>query len=72
MLLTKKGLKIWVSGMIVVILSTAFSVAMESVSRGMEFWELLFIVFVLFPLVLGWVQRWYWTRGEPDDTTESL
>ncbi len=72
MLLTKKGLKLWGSGMIVVIMSVILTFLMtEEAIENMSLTELALIVLVLFPLALGWVQRWYW-KGESDDTEESL
>ncbi len=72
MLLTKIGLKLWGSGMLVVIMSTIFSEFMLQIVDTLSFWEIMFMVFVLFPMVLGWVQRWYWTRGTDDDEPAEL
>ncbi len=73
MLLTKRGLKLWGSGMIVVIMSVLLTLVMtEDAVENMSLTEAAIIVLVLFPLALGWVQRWYWTKGEPDDTVETL
>jgi len=69
MLLTKQGIKLWASGMIVIIMSTALSLGVATVAEGMSFWELAFIIFVLFPLAHGWVQRWFW-KGDDDEPAE--
>ncbi len=71
MLLTKKGLKLWGSGLLVLVMSALFSEAMSALTLDeMSLWELGFILFVLFPLILGWVQRWYWMRRVDDVSAE--
>jgi len=73
MLLTKKGLKIWGSGMIVLIMTFLFSLLMtEEYLNAMSLWELLFIGLLLLPLALGVAQNWYWTRGDSDDEPVEL
>jgi hypothetical protein len=56
--------------MLVVIMSTIFSEFMLQTVDTLTLWEAAFLVFVLFPLVIGWVQRWFWTRGVADDDPE--
>jgi len=73
MILTKKGLKVWGSGMIVMLMSVGFTMLLtEEYIASMTLWEMAAIVLVLFPLAIGAVQSWYWTKGEPDDTVETL
>ena len=73
MILTLKGLKLWGSGMIVLFMSFGFSMLMtEEYIGSMSNWEIVVVLFVLFPLALGAAQNWYWKRGETDDPVETL
>lgn len=71
MLMTKKGLKLWGSGMIMIAMSVAFVFLMtEDVVGSISLTTLAIYGLVLFPLAAGWVQRWYWTRGTDDAVPE--
>ena len=73
MLLTKKGFKIWGSGMIVMVMTFLFSELLTvEYMDAISLWELLFIGLLLLPLALGVAQNWYWTRGDSDDEPAEL
>lgn len=62
-MLTKAGLKLWASGMLMLLTSVVLGWLMtEKVVNSMSLGELAFIFLVLYPLVLGWMQRWFWLR----------
>ena len=63
MMLTKAGFKLWASGMLMLLTSVVLGVLLtEEVIDNMSLGELFVIFIVLYPLVLGWVQRWFWLR----------
>ena len=71
MMLTKAGFKLWASGMLVIIMDAVVGAlyteeTMDSLSLG----ELVFIFVVLWPLAIGWVQRWFWLRGTTQESTD--
>lgn len=70
MMLTWAGLKLWASGMLMLATTAVLGLLMtDDVIDGMSLGELAFIFLVLYPLILGWVQRWLWTptsKGERD------
>lgn len=62
MMLTWAGLKLWASGMLMLLMSVGLALLMtEKVIDSMSLGELTFIFLVLYPLAIGWVQRWLWT-----------
>jgi len=62
MMLTWAGLKLWASGMLTLLMSVVLALLMtEEVIDSMSLGELAFIFLVLYPLAIGWVQRWLWT-----------
>ena len=72
-LMTKKGFKLWGSGMLVVIMSVLFTFLMtEEYLENVSLAEMAIVILVLYPLAIGWAQRWYWTRGDSDDEPAEL
>jgi len=63
MLVTKKGFKLWGSGMLVLACTFVLGLLMtEEVIDGMSLGELAFIFLVLYPMAIGVTQRWFWNR----------
>jgi len=59
MLVTKKGLMLWSSGFLALLIILASSFIVPHLSFG----EMMFWFFVIQPLSIGWVQRWFWLRS---------
>ena len=61
MIVTKKGFRLWWSGMQATIMMSVLGLLFADVS---EEWPLALAAIVwlmLFPMAIGWVQRRYWT-----------
>lgn len=72
LMITKKGLKLWGSGMIMLIMGAVYSFLIDPAFDTMSLGELAFCTLVLLPLATGWAQKWYWTRGADDAVQEDL
>ena len=63
MIITLKGLKAWGSGIVVMVMSAGFTMLMtEAYVESMSIWEMVVLLFIIFPLALGITQNWYWSQ----------
>ena len=62
MLVTKAGLKLWRSGALVLVVSVPFMLLIEYEGEQWSLGMLAFMVLVMQPLAIGWMQRWFWLR----------
>ena len=63
MMLTKAGFKLWISGALVLAVSVPFMLLLEYEGDQWSLEMLIFMVLVMQPLAIGWVQRWFWLRS---------
>ena len=62
MILTKAGIKLWVSGMLVILTTAVLGLLVtDDVLASMSLGEMAFVFLVVYPLAIGWTQRWMWT-----------
>jgi len=69
MLITKKGLKLWGSGMLVVLIVAVFGITMPYLGfaeASLAVRALWFLV--IFPMAIGASQRWFWDELRRDGT----
>ena len=62
MLVTKQGLKMWASGALVLAVSVPFYLLLQYEGEQWSLGMLAFMVLVMQPLAIGWLQRWFWLR----------
>jgi len=61
-LVTKKGFRLWRSGMLVTIVVMAFGVAMPYLEMSEASLGVQAIYYLIaFPMAIGWTQRWFWS-----------
>lgn len=60
MILTKAGFKLWKSGALVLVTSIPFMILIEYESDQWSLGMLIFMILVVQPLAIGWLQRWFW------------
>jgi len=61
MLVTKKGWKLWRSGALVLATSVPFMLLVELEGEQWSLGMMFFMILVLQPLAIGWLQRWFWS-----------
>jgi hypothetical protein len=59
-LVTKKGFRLWRSGALVLATSVPFMLLVEFEGEQWSLGMLLFMILVVQPLAIGWLQRWFW------------
>lgn len=63
LMVTKEGLKLWGSGMLMALMAGLFGLAIPYLEITEASLAVRAIYFLLaFPLAMGWVQRWFWLR----------
>ena len=63
MMVTKAGLKLWASGALVLAVSVPFALLVEYEGEQWSLGMFAFVIVVMQPLAIGWVQRWFWNRN---------
>jgi hypothetical protein len=62
MLVTKKGFRLWRSGALVLATSVPFMLLVEFEGEQWSLGFMIFMILVIQPLAIGWLQRWFWLR----------